>query len=101
MMQDARDFEGVVPILDELLEPPDISNVIKSFHYLHESNMISQPDDDGVLTLIGRLAGSLPVDLKLSQIIAYGVMLGVGVESCILSSALSLPKSMYKYMKHS
>ena len=55
-----------------LIEPPDMTNVSKSFDVLHDVGMISTPDDDGQLTETGKLAGSLPVDLYLSRMIAYG-----------------------------
>ena len=36
MLEDAKDFEGVVPVLLNLLEPPEMSNINHSFNYLHE-----------------------------------------------------------------
>jgi HrpA-like RNA helicase len=53
-----------------------MSNVKKSFDYLHYAGMITEADDIGELTSIGRLAGQLPVDLQLGRLIAYGVALG-------------------------
>ena len=35
MLEDSPTFEGIVPLLEDLLEPPDMSNVAKSFDYLH------------------------------------------------------------------
>ena len=67
MLEDSANFDGVVPILEDLLEPPDMGNVAKSFDYLHYAGMITAPDDFGELTSIGRLAGQLPVDLQLGQ----------------------------------
>ena len=37
MFESARDFDGVVPILEELVEPPDMDNVNKSFDYLYDA----------------------------------------------------------------
>jgi hypothetical protein len=96
MMEDTPDFEGVVPILDDLLEPPDIQNVVNSFEFLHSSNMITDPNDSGNLTSIGRLASQLPVDLQLGRLISYGINLGVGTESIIIASALSQPKTLFR-----
>jgi len=64
MLEDSADFQGVVPILEDLLEPPDMANVQRSFSYLHYSGMITVPDDYGDLTSMGRLVGNLPVDLQ-------------------------------------
>ena len=76
MLESSISFNGVVPILEDLLEPPDMRNVHKSFDYLHYAGMITVPEDSGNLTSIGRLAGSLPVDLQLGRLIAYGIALG-------------------------
>jgi hypothetical protein len=38
---------GVVPILQDLLEPPEMSNVDASFDYLFEAGMISYASDEG------------------------------------------------------
>ena len=35
MLEDSKNFRGVVPVLEDLLEPPDMSNTAKSFNYLH------------------------------------------------------------------
>ena len=96
MLQDGAGFQGVVPILEDLLEPPDMNNVGRSFDYLYDAGMITSNDDDGLLTSIGRLAGALPVDLTLGRLIAMGVTLGVGTEATILASALSQPKSLFR-----
>jgi len=96
MLQDGAGFQGVVPILEDLLEPPDMNNVGRSFDYLYDAGMITSNNDDGLLTSIGRLAGALPVDLTLGRLIAMGVTLGVGTEAAILASALSQPKSLFR-----
>eukprot|EP01036_Dinobryon_divergens_P039497 gene39497-52071_t len=42
----ASQFNGVVPILQDLLEPPEMSNVDASFDYLFEAGMISFASDE-------------------------------------------------------
>jgi HrpA-like RNA helicase len=96
MFEESDDFEGVVPILDSLLQPPDTGNIERSFDVLYAHRMITDPGDEGYLTDIGRMAGSLPVDLSLGRMIALGVLMGVGAEMCILSIALSLPKTVFR-----
>jgi HrpA-like RNA helicase len=58
--------------------------------------MISSPDDFGELTAVGNLAGCLPVDMHLSRLIAFGIMLGIGAETIALAAAFSLPKSPFR-----
>ena len=40
MLESSDSFEGVVPILEDLLEPPDTENVNNSFQFLHYGNII-------------------------------------------------------------
>ncbi len=96
MLEDSANFDGVVPILEDLLEPPDMGNVEKSFGYLHYAGMVTEPSDYGELTSIGRLAGQLPVDLQLGRLVAYGVALGVGLEAAVMAASLSMPKSPFR-----
>ena len=35
MLEDSNDFDGVVPILQDLIEPPDMVNVDRSFQLLY------------------------------------------------------------------
>ena len=59
-------------------------------------NMITLPSDNGELTPMGRMAGSLPVDLQLSRLIAFGISLGVGAEAVAIAAALTLPKMPFR-----
>ena len=96
MFDSATDFNGVAPILQSLLEPPDVHNVHKSYEYLHSMDMITVPNDDCDLTYLGRFAGQMPVDLVLSKMIANGIGMNVGVFAAILAMAVSQPKSMFR-----
>jgi len=89
MLESSSDFEGVVPILQDLLEPPDTRNVANSFDFLYAANMITANDDSGDLTSIGRLAAELPVDIQLGRMIAFGINLGVGTEAVIIGACVS------------
>lgn len=92
MLEASVGFNGVVPILEDLLEPPDMRNVKKSFDYLHYAGMITVPADAGALTSIGRLAGNLPIDLQLGRLIAYGIALGnVILSNTILCRTVNIP----------
>lgn len=97
MLEDAVGFQGVTPFLQGLIEAPDMRNIKQSYQYLYESDLITDPSDDGYLTAMGRLSGELPVDIALGRMIAYGVMLGVGAEAIVLAAALSLPKAPFRY----
>lgn len=96
-LEDAVGFQGVTPFLQGLIEAPDMRNIAQSYQYLYESDLITDPSDDGYLTAMGRLSGELPVDIALGRMIAYGVMLGVAAEAIVLAAALSLPKAPFRY----
>lgn len=96
MLETSEDFDGVVPLLEDMLEPPDVRNVQQSFENLYEVGLIDEPSDEGALTPTGRFVGSLPVGIVLGRLIAYAVMLGVEAEGAILAAALSLSKSPFR-----
>jgi len=89
--ESARDFAGVEPILEDLLEPPEMANVASSFDYLFDAGMITTNSDRGGLTTLGRFAGGLSVDL---QLIFYSTFLGLEDEACVMAAALSQSKSL-------
>ena len=100
------------------MEPPDIANVEASFEYLFDAGMISHPSDSGLLahtncsywklifenvdtysgelTTLGRFSGSMSVDLQLSRLVFYGILLGMGDYACVLAAALSLSKTLFR-----
>ena len=94
----SQNFEGVTPFLQGLIEPPDAENIRRSYHHLFEHSLISAPNDkEGYLTPMGQFVGALPVDISLGQLVAMGVMLGVGAEAVVLAAALSLPRSVFRF----
>ena len=64
-MLESSHFAGVIPVLESLIEPPDMNNVDMSIAHLYNKGLLTQPDDEGVLTGLGRLVASLPVDIGL------------------------------------
>jgi HrpA-like RNA helicase len=96
MLEDSADYEGVVPVLADLPQPPDLINVTNSFEFLYHNGIITQGDDDGRLTCGGRIISSLPVDIRLGRMIMYGVMLGIGQEICHVAAALVQAKTPFK-----
>ena len=85
--------EPVTPILLDCLEPPDISTIDRSFQSLHESNFITQPSDEGVITSMGSLVVALGIDLTLGNFVGLGIQFGVAAEAIHLAAILSFPQS--------
>ena len=85
--------EAVTPILLECLEPPDVSNIERSFQSLHTSNFISNPSDDGEITSLGSLVVALGIDLTLGAFVGLGIQFGVAAEAIQMAAILSFPKT--------
>jgi HrpA-like RNA helicase len=96
MLENSEDFKGVVPVLQDLLEPPDVVNINCSFEYLYSERMITEPNDSCELTIVGDLVAQLPVDCQLGKLIAYGIRLGCAPECVVLAAALMQPKKLFR-----
>jgi HrpA-like RNA helicase len=94
--QDSHGHSGVIPILSDMLETPDLSKVDECLEYLHEGKMITAPTDMARLTSRGEFAGHLPLDIGLANMVMYGINLGVGPESIVAAAALAQPKSPFR-----
>ena len=89
--------EGEVrPTLREVLEPPEESNVENAFGTLFELGMISEANDLGLLTEVGRVASALPCDLRVSRMIVLSIRLGITLEGIRLAAAVSNPRSPFR-----
>jgi len=95
-LEKSLDFNGVLPVLENLIEPPDLSNIEKSFVNLHMMNMISEPSDVGSLTTTGIFAGKLGVGVSLSRLIVYGIMFGIGPEATVITAALLIQQTIFR-----
>ena len=95
MLESTEGFEGVLPILHDLMEPPGIENIEYSFNYLHNNQLISKPNDDGDLTKLGKFSACLNLSSTLARMIAIGYKLGLGYECVIMAAGISLPKMLF------
>lgn len=95
-LEKSLDFTGVMPVLENLIEPPDLDNIEKSFASLHVMNMISEPNDNGALTSTGIFAGKLGIGVSLSRLVVYGIMFGIGPEAVIITSALLMQQTIFR-----
>ena len=85
--------ECVSDILCDCLEPPDITNVERSLHSLHQSRFIDEPKEDFNVTVLGDLVNNLGIDLKLGAMIGIGKQLGLLPECVAVAAILSFPQS--------
>ena len=85
--------EEVTPVLLSCLEPPDISNIDRSFKSLHKANFIDTPSDECEITSLGALVVALGIDLTLGALVGLGIQFGVGAEAIEMAAILSFPKT--------
>jgi 5'-3' exonuclease len=85
--------EEATPVLLQCLEPPDLSTIERSFKSLCHSNFITNPDDTGTITTLGKFVSSLGIDLTLGSFIGLGIQFGVGAEAIEIAAILSFPKT--------
>jgi len=88
--------EAVTPILLDCLEPPDVTNIERSFESLHTSNFITDASDQGEITSLGGLVVALGIDLALGALVGLGIQFGVPAEAIELAAILSMPKTPWK-----
>lgn len=99
MFEDSVDFEGVSPILANLIEPPEnMVNFQQSLDYLHYQGLISENSDDAncVLTQLGRFVTQLPLDIATSRMVAIGCSMDILPQAIILASAANISRSLFR-----
>ena len=57
---------------------------------------IVSASDEADLTEDGRIAAALGLDLKISQVVLYGIKLGVPQEAVAMAAALSMDKTPFR-----
>uniref|UniRef100_A0A6G3MDR8 ATP-dependent RNA helicase TDRD9 (Trinotate prediction) n=1 Tax=Henneguya salminicola TaxID=69463 RepID=A0A6G3MDR8_HENSL len=90
-------FKGPpILMLQLVLEPPQLTDVFRSILVLKEVgaltttvNGIFDPND-GEVTLLGEVIRVLPLDMKLSKLIAMGYIFGLLDECAVIASCISL-----------
>ena len=87
---------AVVPVLENVISPPDLSHLAPAFRELRRMRYITTPDDDGELTEDGEIAAAMGIDLKLAQVVLFGVRLGVPREAVAVAAALSLDRLPFR-----
>lgn len=83
-------------ILALAMDPPDISNIHRTILVLKEMGALKKTLDDewsysdGDITYLGRIMARLPVDVRVSKLIALGYVYGCLEESVIMAAAMSV-----------
>ncbi len=88
--------DAVIPILQDILEPPNIDLVGRSFISLFSNDLIDSPCDEGNMTLMGKFVAGVGLDLCLGQMIGLGAQFGCLPEAVCMASVLSVPKLPFR-----
>ena len=84
---------GVLPLFEELMDPPAQENVLTAMDTLRELDMLEGATDRGSrLTCCGAFATSLPLDVQLSRILFFGVLFGVADLIVPIAAVLNNPR---------
>ena len=96
-LKDMFDGGPIMETMGELLEPPDISTIQGSFETLNGMQMLTEPSDDGAVTMVGQLATRLPVDLRVGYMLALSIQMGVVPEAILIAAATASPRSPFRF----
>jgi len=58
-LKEIMNDEEVIPILEDLIEPPSTANIASSFTQLHKNGLLTNPGDESKLTKMGSFVCSL------------------------------------------
>ncbi|CAM9299772.1 unnamed protein product [Chrysoparadoxa australica] len=86
----------VLPILQAVLEPPDIGTIERSFESLNENGLIDHPSDLGELTHMGVFVAALGVDLQIGRMVGLGAQFGCLSEAIAMAAALTIPRPPFR-----
>lgn len=84
--------EDVIDVLQDCIEPPNISAIDRSLDSLFDSHFITEPSGMCDITPLGAFVSALGVDLALGSLIGLGIQFGVAAEVTQLAGILSFPK---------
>jgi HrpA-like RNA helicase len=88
--------QAVVPVLENVLEPPLMDHIDRAFQSLWDNGFISTPDDEGLMTNMGNFVAGLGVDLQLGRMIGLSAQFGCLPEGICMAAALSVPKPPFR-----
>ncbi|CEP01768.1 RNA helicase [Plasmodiophora brassicae] len=88
--------QPVLPLLNDLIEPPSCAAIDAAFASLHRMGMIQAASDDGNLTVSGRFVSRLGVDIRCGRLLADSFVLGVMAEAIVVVATFQLAHNPYR-----
>ena len=87
---------GVSSVLEDLIEPPDYSNIEASLKALHKFALLLEPEDDSELTSLGSFVSSCGLGIELGRFLGLSAQIGLLNEAIYVAAALNLPKEPWR-----
>ena len=86
-------MENATPsdLLQALLAPPSSKAINAAVHQLAQLAVLTEDSVDAKVTVLGRLALFLPLDVQLGRLVWLGSLLGCPAEAVVLAAACSVP----------
>lgn len=86
-------------ILALSLDPPDLSNLKRTIMLLKETGALFNTDEnfsesDGELTDLGRIMANLPMDIRISKLVALGHVFSILKDSIVMGASMAV-KSVF------
>ncbi|KAK3232905.1 hypothetical protein CYMTET_56764 [Cymbomonas tetramitiformis] len=86
----------VIPVLADVIDPPDVTSIGHAFASLHAMDFITEANDAGDLTPDGGVAAHLGVDLLVAKVVLYGARLGVADDAVRVAAALAQSQTPFQ-----
>jgi HrpA-like RNA helicase len=84
--------EEIKTVLQDCIEPPNMSTIDRSLESLYRSNFITSPSGSCEITQLGSFVSALGVDLALGSLVGLGIQFGLAAEAIQLAGVLSFPQ---------
>ncbi len=88
--------QAVIPIFEDMLEPPDMDHIDRSFLNLFLSELIDSPDDGANMTIMGNFVAAMGIDLQFGQLVGLGAQFGCLPEAICMAAVLTVPKLPFR-----
>ncbi|GMI08067.1 hypothetical protein TrRE_jg6967 [Triparma retinervis] len=86
----------IIPVLQDLIEPPSMLNIEASFKRLHQISLLTDPSDESQLTSMGSFVVSLGVDIDVGRFVGLSAQMGLLPEALYVAAACNNPRSPFK-----
>ena len=74
-------------LLERTIQPPSCDRLDEAIFSLDEMGALSSKRDHARITVLGQMAISMPLDLRLCRLVAFGVLFGCAADTVVMAAA--------------